>query len=175
MNRKIVFLGGIHGTGKGFVSEKLCELLYLRYLSASELIKWRDINTDAQNKTVDNISDTQDRLLRALAAICVEGQSYILDGHYCLLNGEGKPTKVPFGIFEQINPIALLLTIAEPEIIVERLWQRDMKKYDVNLIYEMQQLEKEYATEISAKLHIPMFIVDPSDTETLGHKIKNMI
>lgn len=175
MNREIIFLGGIHGTGKGFVSEMLCNILPLQYLSASELIKWREINVDAQIKTVNDISDTQERLMRALTSVCSHGQSYLLDGHYCLLNGVNKPTKVPFEVFEQINPIGLLLTVAEPKIIIQRLWERDMKIYDESLIDEMQNLEKEYVKEISTKLRVPMFIADPSDIKSLADKLEILL
>jgi adenylate kinase len=173
--RKIIFLGGIHGTGKGYVSERLCKILPLEYLSASELIKWKEINQDAQNKTVENIPDTQKLLMKALQATCEDNRSYLLDGHYCLLNNEQSPTKVPFKVFENINPIALLLTLTEPEIIVKRLLERDNKLYNRTVIENMQNLEIEYVKEISVKLRVPMFIADPLEIEDLANKIRILI
>ena len=142
MSCKIIFLGGVHGTGKGFLSEKLCSNLSLKYLSASKLIKWTEINSDASNKLVNNISETQERLTTALKAICEEKENYLLDGHYCLLNSSQEPTKVDFDVFSDINPVILLIVKTEPELIKGRLMNRDGKNYDLTLIRKMLSFEK---------------------------------
>jgi broad-specificity NMP kinase len=49
MNIKIAFIGGIHGVGKSTICRQICSELNLEYLSASELIKWADLNEDAKN------------------------------------------------------------------------------------------------------------------------------
>ena len=50
MTSKIAFIGGIHGVGKSTVCKHICRDLKIEYLSASELLKWKDLNEDAQNK-----------------------------------------------------------------------------------------------------------------------------
>ena len=168
---KIIFLGGIHGTGKGFLSEKLCSNLSLQYLSASGLIKWAEINSDAENKLVNNISGTQERLISALKTTCKENQNYLLDGHYCLLNSIQEPTKVNFEVFSNINPMILLIVTAETELIRERLMTRDGKDYDISLITRFQALEKSYAKEISSKLNVPLYFVDESNINDIAELI----
>ena len=175
MDCKIVFLGGIHGTGKGFLSEKLCSNLSLEYLSASGLIKWSEINSDIENKFVKNISGTQERLINALKITCKENQNYLLDGHYCLLNSIQEPTKVDFEVFSNINPIILLIVTAEPELIRERLMTRDGKDYDISLITKMQTLEKSYAEEISSKLNVPLYLIDEFNINDITELIKPKI
>jgi adenylate kinase len=170
---KIVFLGGIHGTGKGYISKKLCDSLPIKYLSASELIKWENISPDKKNKAVDNIPNTQNRLINALKASCVENENYLLDGHYCLLNSIAEPTKIEFDIFSEINPVILLIITADPQLIKDRLANRDNRNYDISLINEMQSLEKEYAEEISIKLQVPLYFVNETNIDEVGELIKS--
>lgn len=170
---KIVFLGGIHGTGKGFISDRLCHNLSMKYLSASGLIKWTEISTDAKNKAVDNIPNTQERLMTALKATCIENKNYLLDGHYCLLNSNQEPTKIEFEIFSEINPTILLIITAEPELIRERLANRDNRNYNISLIEEMQSVEKQYAEEISFKLKVPLYFVNEGNINEVTNLIKN--
>lgn len=63
MLNDITFIGGIHGFGNITICRQICDEVKLEYLSASELIKWKDINEDIQNKKVRNIPATQDRLI----------------------------------------------------------------------------------------------------------------
>ena len=37
--KNIIFIGGIHGVGKGTLCEKVCNDLNIRHLSASEVLK----------------------------------------------------------------------------------------------------------------------------------------
>ncbi|MFK8377112.1 ATP-binding protein [Capnocytophaga canimorsus] len=100
----IIFVGGIHGVGKSTICHRICIEQNIEYLSASELIKWRDFNKEVNNKKVDNLLFTQDRLIEGLKNRVQKDKTYILDGHYCLLNGNNEIEKIPFETFEQIKP-----------------------------------------------------------------------
>jgi adenylate kinase len=63
----IVFVGGIHGVGKRTIWQYICHELNMKYLSASELLRWEDINEDAKNKKVKDIPLTQNRLVLGLS------------------------------------------------------------------------------------------------------------
>lgn len=63
---KIIFIGGIHGVGKGTISKRIIENLNLEYLSASRLLSWEKYSPDLKNKKVTNFSETQTRLIHAL-------------------------------------------------------------------------------------------------------------
>ena len=150
----ISFIGGIHGVGKSTICNSLCSALDIRYLSASEVLKWVDINEDAKNKKVQDIPLTQDRLIAGLINRVEKNQHYLLDGHYCLLNKENKIVKVPFETFEAINPVSLHLIIGIVSEIKSRLELRDKKTYDYQLLDDMQNQEMDYAKEIAKKLGI---------------------
>src|SRR5690606_18775242 len=100
----IIFIGGIHGVGKSTICQHICRELNMVYLSASELLKWEEINDDANNKKVKDIPFTQNRLITGLFNTIQKRHFYLLDGHYCLLNGKAEVEKISIDIFMQINP-----------------------------------------------------------------------
>ena len=66
MKNDIIFIGGIHGVGKGTLCERIESELGIVHLSASEVLKWKDFNVDSSDKRVADIDATQDRLLKNL-------------------------------------------------------------------------------------------------------------
>jgi len=156
MNRNIVFIGGIHGVGKGTLCEKIKSLTDVKYLSASELLNWDELNFDKKNKKVLNINSTQERFIFGLKRSIDLNQKYILDGHFCLLKTDESIERVPYSVFEQIDPLAIILVIENPKTICERLSERDKKKYNVNTLSQMQIEESIYAKEICEKFNIEL-------------------
>lgn len=157
--RKIIFIGGIHGSGKGKICEEIKRNTTLIHLTASEVLKWSELST-REEKAVEDIEDTQNRLITNLNSIIDYNKKYLLDGHYCLLSKDGTPAKIPIKTFEDINPAKLILVITDPEIIKRRLEERDSKVYDEKLLKEFQDLEIAYSNELSKKLKIPFVIVN---------------
>lgn len=165
-DRKIIFLGGIHAVGKGTVCEKLTQKFNLEYLSASQVLKWNEIS-DLKNKKVTDLSRTQDRLLINLNKIIKPNKKYLLDGHFTLLNLYGQPEKIDESTFIGIQPQLIILLTCEPQIILERLKQRDNTKYKLGILEKMQEMEVEHANYISKKLDIPLLTVIDGDTSSI--------
>ena len=165
-NRRIFFLGGIHGVGKGTLCKSLSSRLNIECLTASKLIKWAEINEDPINKSVNNIDSTQERLIVALNSYCEEKRTYVLDGHFCLLDKKKEPARVSEEVFIKINPEVLLLLTAPSQTIKQRLEQRDNKSYDIRLIERMQEIEISHAKCISNLLNreLKIFSYDKSDS-----------
>lgn len=156
LKRIVVFVGGVHGVGKTTICKAICEGLKLEYLSASDLIKWSEMNDDPYNKFVKDISDMQRRLVSALDNNVTAGKHYLLDGHFCLFNFEGTVTKVPMQTFELIKPSLLCVISGDASEIKEALQSRGSNDYKLKLINEMQSSEISYATETSSHLHVPL-------------------
>lgn len=167
--RNIIFIGGIHGSGKGTICEALKKQIDIIHLTASEVLKWNELSTQ-QEKFVKNISATQNRLIINLNKIVQNNKTYLLDGHYCLLNKDGVPEKISIHTFEDIKPTKLILVTAKPQIIKERLKNRDAKTYSIKLINEFQNLEINYAKEISKNLEIPILVINNNE-----FKIENLL
>ncbi len=157
--KNITFIGGIHGSGKGKICQEITKHFKINHLTASEVLKWTEIN-EQNSKTVADIADTQNRLISNLQKIVKEDEIYLLDGHYCLLNSLNHPEKIPIQTFVDINPNKIVLVIANSEEVKKRLESRDNKTYDLSLIETFQNLEIEYANEISKTLSKPILIVD---------------
>ncbi len=166
---RIIFIGGIHGVGKGEICKELCEGSSIEYLSASKLIKWEEVSPDIKNKKVIDIPSTQKRLINALEIICKKGKTYLLDGHYCLLDSESKINRVSEEIFSLISPKLLVLVSADSEVVVERLKNRDARIYKQNLIEKMAEHELEYFHELSETLRVEQFHATPKNkNEIIG-------
>ena len=159
----IVFVGGIHGVGKSTLCKQLCLDFNFKYLSASELIKWTEINEDAKNKKVKDIASTQNRLLNGLLENVENDKRYILDGHFCLLNAEGITSRVPLSLFENINPMLFCLVTGDICQIQKTLEERDQRPYNANLLLSMQTQEIEHANFLSSELKKSLVIGNRDD------------
>jgi adenylate kinase len=167
MHTKIIFVGGIHGVGKG----TLCALTAAKsgfiHLTASGLIKWHEVSADVNNKLVERVQDTQDRLINGLKSNVIAGNRYLLDGHFCLLNKLGRCEKVPVDTFQKISPSAIVLITASLKEIIKRLEKRDGTHYSIDQLKQLQEKEVEYAKEISDLLQIPFIEIQSGDLEKM--------
>jgi adenylate kinase len=154
----IAFIGGIHGVGKSTICKHICRELKMEYTSASDLLKWEDINEDAKNKKVKDIPETQNRLILGLLNTVQSGKHYLLDGHYCLLNSSNEIVNVPFETFKQINPFSLNLILGDISEVKKRLDERDNKRYEFELLERLQNEELAYAKLLSRTLGITLNI-----------------
>lgn len=167
--KNIIFIGGIHGSGKGTICEILKSKVELIHLTASEVLKWNELSLQ-EDKLVNDIAETQNRLISNLNKIIDKNKTYLLDGHYCLLTKDGKPEKISLQTFKDICPKKMILVITNPITIKKRLENRDAKTYDISLIENFQNLEINFAKEISEVLQIPLHIINSEEFE-----IENLI
>ncbi|WP_430404099.1 ATP-binding protein [Fluviicola sp.] len=169
----VIFIGGIHGSGKGAFCKKISSELNIPYFTASELLNWRDISPNIKNKQVLDIYDTQNRLLLGLIMIKEKYESFILDGHFCLFNNDGKVEKIAFDVFEKISPNYIgVLNINSAEI-AKRLKARDNIEYSIDILNKMQTLEQEYSEEVAKQLKIPYFLINNNNPFELLTAIRN--
>lgn len=157
------FIGGIHGVGKSVFCEVLSRTMQIPHFSSSELIsrqKNEKFNTD---KKVSDYNNNQNFLLDGIKNQNLNGANFLLDGHFCLINNENEIIRIPENTFIDLAPSKILVLINEPEVIWERLLERDGIKYDLEFIEVFQSQELSYANEISVKLNIPISIIDSKD------------
>ena len=168
----IAFIGGIHGVGKTTICNAICNATELVYLSASQVLKWNEINQDDTNKTVSDVTNTQGRLVRGLTGIVDKRNKYLLDGHYCLLDKESVIQKIPSEIFIKINPFSLNLIVEDVSLIKERLEKRDGKPYDFDLLERLQSNEVAHAMEVSNILNTQLNIGSSQDISDITSHLK---
>ena len=174
MFNNIAFIGGIHGVGKSTICKELCNQLGIEYLSASEVIKWSELNEDSTNKKVTDIPLMQNRLVDGLKQKIEPNKNYLLDGHYCLLNKDGEISKIPFETFKAINPVSFHLIVNDIAEIKYRIESRDKNKYDFQLLSDMQNIETSYAQELSIKLGIKLSIGTEGDFNPILYLLREV-
>lgn len=170
----IVFIGGIHGVGKSTICLNICQKLNLEYLSASELLKWNDINDDIKNKKVEDIPYTQNRLITGLKNIVNHEKFYLLDGHYCLLNKDNEVENISINTFLMINPIAFCLILGDVLEIKNRLEVRDSKPYKYELLELLQDSELNYSKLLSKTLNTPLHVGNNNDYSNLTNALSKI-
>lgn len=166
----IYFIGGIHGVGKGTICKEIAYKTGLIHITASQVLKWEEIS-DNDNKLVKNINSSQDRLIKGLKNLIKKDKIYLLDGHYCLLNSDGIPSRIDEDTFDQINPKAITIVIDDAEEIAKRLESRDGKIYSIKILSDLQQMEIEYAKYLSDKYSIPYIEIKDGNYNELMENI----
>jgi len=170
----IIFIGGIHGVGKSTICQKICRELNMEYLSASELINWKDLNEDIKNKKVKDIPFTQNRLINGLLNTIQKGRYYLLDGHFCLLNEKAEVEKSSIDVFMQINPKGLGLSLGDIREVKTRLDFRDNRIYEYGLLEQLQNSELDYAKELSVALNVPLYIEEYNDAMNISNHLSKI-
>jgi len=172
MYNNIIFIGGIHGVGKGKICSEIFKKTGWIHISASEILRWKEISP-LEKKEVKNIKSTQDRLRHGLNKLINPNKKYLLDGHYTLLNQEGIPELIEIDIFNHIKPVLYVLVIEEVEIIYQRLIQRDSKHYSLERLKEFQKLENNQSTFISTTQQKKLIKIKNQNLSELIKSIKD--
>lgn len=160
INRKIVFVAGVHGVGKGTLCKKIMSFSEVEHVTASDLIRQRkELN---KRKGVEGLLDNQELLLQSLSELSFVNKTLLLDGHFCLFNSNMEIFNIPIELYKTINISNILLITSKPETIYERILSRDKGDSGLELqhISSLQKAEIEHATLISSALNIPLMIVD---------------
>lgn len=152
----MIFVSGVHGVGKSHFCDVVKTTLGFATFLASDLISERKNAGYPADKRIHDIDDNQSYLISAVNELNAKDPFYLLDGHFCLLNEEGKVTRIPKETFISLKPDAIVLLTESPEVIAMRRKQRDNIECDINKIQHFQKEEIAYATEIANILGVPL-------------------
>lgn len=153
----MIFVCGIHGVGKTYYCEKISEEFKIPYFTASDLIKNRE-KQEFKEKKVQNISNNQEILIEEVQKIQQRVDNFILDGHLCLLDAEGKIQKVRVEVFRKMRIESLVVVIDGIKEIQEKIWKRDGIEWDCEFLEFFQDEEIKYAKKIASQLKIDLKI-----------------
>ncbi|QHQ19925.1 AAA family ATPase [Pectobacterium brasiliense] len=150
----IVMVAGVYGVGKSTICSKLSNDLKLNFYSASELIKAEQgFSTWDKNKQTGGITKNQDYLYNAINKKANE--NFMLDGHFCLRNKSETIEIINFKSIKNLGIKAVLLLKEDPDIICDRLMNRDGITWSKDFIFNMQKTEEEQAINYTKENSIP--------------------
>lgn len=156
-----IFLSGVHGVGKSTLLKKISKDKNIMIESVSGLIRQAGNEIEQSNKLTKNISNNQNLWKQELnKIILLDDKKLVLDGHFCLLNAEGEAVILPDNTFEGTKMSKIILKKEKPEIIKQRIENRDNIIWRIEMIRLLQDLEEKRAIFFSKKNDIPLFIFD---------------
>ncbi len=159
--------------GKTFFCNRLKEQLGIATYSASKLIAEKRSRNFSADKIVEDIDENQLFLLKAIDELREKEDEFILDGHFCLLDGKGCISRVPMNTYTSLKPDSIVLLMEQPSVIATHRLQRDRVVVEEADIESFQREEKIYAEEIAKKLGVPLIVsTGSSDLENVIQKIR---
>ena len=154
----MIFISGVHGVGKSYFCDMVKQAIDINAYSASTLISEKKKSGFSSDKLIPDIDDNQQYLLQAVDELRATEGNFILDGHFCLLNAEGKVQRIVYDTFTTLKPEAILLLTEAPDIIAERRQSRDNCEISVESIKEFQDSEEIYAKKVAEAIGAKLFI-----------------
>lgn len=158
--KKIIFVAGIHGCGKSTFCSNLSKSMKIPTFSCSDLIR-KSKKIEFSNKLTNDISQNQNLLKIAINNYLSHINSYILDGHFSLLDSNFNIVKIPFETFANLGITKVILLNTSIDIIYNNLKKRDNVIYSKELLTNFLHEELSYCKYVTQKLKIPLEIIDP--------------
>lgn len=154
MQKKIIFISGVHGSGKGTLAKELNVNLGLKTYSASSLIKE---NSDyiENSKQVDDPERNQNALLKGLKSI--DEKKIVVDGHFCLFDLNNEVINISFDVFDAINPIFIVNVYCPVDEIYDRILKRDGVKINKKQMDRLQKNENQRAISFCNKNSLELY------------------
>lgn len=166
MTAIMIFVSGVHGVGKSHFCDMVRKKININTYSASTLIANKKQSDFSKDKHISDIDKNQQILIKAVEELNATNHKFIIDGHFCLLDANGKITRVPYSTFSSLNPEAILLLTENPEIIAIRRKKRDGVIVSPKSIEQFQKAECAYAVEVSNSIQSKLFISNGSEDLT---------
>lgn len=160
-----IFVAGVHGVGKTYLAKRLPSEAALMHTSASTLIKEeRALPEWSADKRVADVDENQVALAKAVARHNAGGTALLLDGHFVLLGPGGQFIPLGVEVFKALNLSSIVLIEAPPDVVMERVSQRDELHRDPAWLADFMAKERAQAELVSAELNLPLTVLDsPSD------------
>lgn len=162
-----IFVAGIHGVGKTYLSERLPPAMGLVHTSASKLIQEERALPDwCADKRVSDVDENQVALAKAVARHNAAETALLLDGHFVLLGKNGEFIKLEAGVFKALNLSAVVLIEVQPNVVADRVANRDGFRRDPAWLSEFMAKERAQAGVVCGELSIPLTVLcSPSDED----------
>lgn len=161
--KKVVFVSGVHGAGKGTLCRLIYEQLGVKSYAASDLIKSNSQYIE-ECKLIDSADKNQMALIQGLSTL--REDKLLLDGHFCLLNKNKEIVKLDYSVFEAMELSLVVYVECKPVELRQRLMMRDGTDFSVELLRSFQNAEYEHAQNFCLDRNIPLIKFQSGIDET---------
>lgn len=158
--RKVVFVAGAHGAGKGHFCTNLAPHINANHVAASSLIRNRKNLGDA--KAISGIGQNQAILVEELRSFESHQPVVLLDGHFCLYDQRFNIEFLPSELFQALAINYIIVLTCDPDEILSRLYDRDDQKSGLSIehVERLQTAEREHARCVSNTLGTQLVEID---------------
>lgn len=157
---KVVFVAGVHGTGKTTLCGRLKADLDVYHYSASALIKTQRGLTKNLAKIAKDVAANNEALVDAVNAL--PDSKILMDGHFSLFTKNHNIFLVPEITFEKINISIIILLTCDPHDIVARLKGRDSYIHPIKEFKALQDAEEAHANHVAKLINVPIIKINTS-------------
>lgn len=172
----VIFVGGVHGVGKGTHCHLISQRTGIPWFTASSIIKAEKQSAIAvDTKAVADPSGNQSLLLRGVRRVTAVNSTILLDGHFTILNSHDSIVLIDVEIFDQLQLQGIVVLKDNPSLICDRLRRRDGCEWAVADIRSHQETETTHAKMVATKLAVPIMIVESSDNDSFTKAVRAML
>ncbi len=171
-----IFIAGVHGVGKTFLATQIPSDLGLCHMSASTLIREELAMPNwGADKRVSDINRNQIALASAVKRYNDTGTNLLLDGHFVLLDRKGELSHLSVAVFEPLRLRAVILLETQPDIVAQRLYERDGHEHDVIKLAEFITAERLQAQLICKELELELHILMAPTSKIFVEAVSNIM
>jgi len=171
-----IFIAGIHGVGKTFLTVPAAKQLSLTHATASQLIRdERKTSSWKKNKQVDEVIENQVALIKAVNRIKNSGNKLLLDGHLVLRKSANQYEFLPETVFLDLGCCAIILLTCAAQIINNRLMKRGDFSWTMQELEEFAAAEFKHAKAVAHNLQIPFICLSEPSLDVLIQVLKRIL
>ena len=173
MVEQIFFIAGVHGTGKTTLCSSVKKHLKIPHYSCSTIIREQSEKKSNLSKIARDVEANQPSLTSFIQN-GIHEPAIVFEGHFSLFTASHTPHPIAYDIFDTMNIKSVLLLTCEPDVIVDRIFKRDLKHHPVDKIADLQNLERKQAETYCKLRKIEIIEVETTYGYDIEHALRHI-
>lgn len=162
-SNKLLFIGGVHGSGKTTIGTKAALRLGADFKSCSQIIRDERQTQVVSTPGIADVDVNQQALVAGLKRLRSSSVTIMLDGHFTLKTKKDGIQPIPISVFEAMFPDVLFLVETSSSTVCGRLASRDGDSPTEAEIHEHQEHERRAAVLVSRHLGRQLIVLNGED------------
>lgn len=162
-SQKLIFIGGVHGSGKTTIGSKAALRLGADFKSCSQIIRAERQTQTVSTPGIADVEVNQRALIAGLKRLRSSSATVMLDGHFTLKTQNDGIQPIPLSVFEAMLPDELFLVETSSSSISIRLASRDGVVIPEATIIHHQEQERRFAELVSQHFGRSLIVLNGDD------------